>query len=320
MNSNTELFDLQVDTCVVAFIDILGFADMLKDKSDSEIIDVYRGLKVALDESLTEAEETLNGILNGTQLFFKKFENKDIEMPKFEVRQFSDNVYFSCKYTDEQSYIVSLLMIGIGSAMYQFRMMQKGYFVRGAISQGQSIQDERVVFSQGLIAAYELESKIALYPRIVIDKKVINSFHQSDQEDNFTRVIQNCIAVDWAGIYFVDVFEILQGLFQLIAFAAKDKTKTIQKIAQHVYPSEPINIPDNVSEEEINDAPFEMIDEIMKIVEQRIIQYKDQQQVKEKYLWLREYMQFHGKDVTKGSIEFITLDQERNPEDYKTKK
>ena len=54
-------------------------------------------------------------------------------------------------------------------AFLQFYLSREGIFVRGAISQGKHFENDRMIFSQGLVKAYELE-KAAVYPSILIDK------------------------------------------------------------------------------------------------------------------------------------------------------
>src|SRR5438876_10132066 len=47
------------------------------------------------------------------------------------------------------------------------------FLLRGGITVGDICHDDEVVFGPGLNRAYELESKVAVVPRIVVDEEVL---------------------------------------------------------------------------------------------------------------------------------------------------
>lgn len=55
------------------------------------------------------------------------------------------------------------------AAAYQLTLACHGVFVRGGIAIGQLWMDQTFVFGSGLINAYELEMKRAVYPRVIVD-------------------------------------------------------------------------------------------------------------------------------------------------------
>lgn len=59
--------------------------------------------------------------------------------------------------------------------MHNRLLLEKGIFTRGAITIGLYYSDENIIFSGGLVEAYNLESKVAKYPRIIVSDKLINS-------------------------------------------------------------------------------------------------------------------------------------------------
>ncbi|NTU74447.1 hypothetical protein HGB07_10060 [Candidatus Roizmanbacteria bacterium] len=59
-------------------------------------------------------------------------------------------------------------------AFIQFIMARDGIFLRGALSRGNHFENDRMIFSKGLVTAYHLETK-AIYPRIIIDSALIDS-------------------------------------------------------------------------------------------------------------------------------------------------
>lgn len=129
----------------VAFLDILGYANMVK--SDHE--------------GPSGEESYVNKLLKThkmSQDMIKGF--SDIKLI-----QFSDSVIFTAKYnTDILPDFLRLV------SDYQFNMIMEGMLVRGGITFGKHYHEENFLFSSGLIDAYYLESKQAKYPRILLSQ------------------------------------------------------------------------------------------------------------------------------------------------------
>jgi hypothetical protein len=84
------------------------------------------------------------------------------------VTTFSDNVVIST-VPDKDATPIFLDAI----ATLQLHASAKGFLMRGGVAVGDLIHDSEVVFGPALNRAYELESKIAIYPRIVVDDEVV---------------------------------------------------------------------------------------------------------------------------------------------------
>lgn len=82
---------------------------------------------------------------------------------------FSDNVVFSKPFAqgDVQWLLQSLAITQLGLAVL-------GFWVRGAVTVGPLHHDEHIVFGPALNRAYYLESNVARYPRILLDKPALN--------------------------------------------------------------------------------------------------------------------------------------------------
>jgi len=52
-------------------------------------------------------------------------------------------------------------------------LIDYGFIIRGAITIGDLYHDERIVFGPALNQAYEIESTIANYPRVIVDKRIV---------------------------------------------------------------------------------------------------------------------------------------------------
>jgi len=81
------------------------------------------------------------------------------------ITTFSDNVVFSKRYAPEDIpwFLHGIATIMLGAATF-------GFLVRGGVTRGSLIHDEHIVFGPALNRAYELESKQAVYPRVLIDE------------------------------------------------------------------------------------------------------------------------------------------------------
>jgi hypothetical protein len=84
------------------------------------------------------------------------------------VSTFSDNIVISSIPSKE---ITPYFLREI--ATIQLMTASMGFLLRGGIAVGEIIHDEEVVFGPALNRAYELESKVAIYPRIVVDEPVL---------------------------------------------------------------------------------------------------------------------------------------------------
>jgi len=133
----------------VAFLDILGFralsTALLSDPSQLD----------ALDYQMRLAERVLVG---------------DVGVVKdTAVRLFSDCILISCPVSPE--HLVRLLFT---LEFLQLRLVNSGVFIRGGLAIGTHFQTSRALVSSGLITAYELESKIAVFPRVAIHESFVN--------------------------------------------------------------------------------------------------------------------------------------------------
>lgn len=84
---------------------------------------------------------------------------------------FSDNLCLTIPVPEEinDEYYEKFIIIINVISLYQFILMDNGILVRGGLSEGLHFSNNIIIFSEGLVKSYDIESKIAIYPRIVID-------------------------------------------------------------------------------------------------------------------------------------------------------
>ena len=177
---------------IVAFLDILGFRDLITRMYEKQpklfglIRDVF---------SFTENEIRL-----ANEAFYYK-------LKQLEISSFSDSIVISAP-PDERF----LVFLYVGSIANYY--LKSGVALRGGIAVGSTYHKGNIVFGRGFISAYDLESKVAVYPRIVIDDSIVHQMNREDREflasernslaDKFYQSVDKQLRRDLDGCYFLD--------------------------------------------------------------------------------------------------------------------
>ncbi|MCB0720966.1 MAG: hypothetical protein KDC42_01575 [Ignavibacteriae bacterium] len=153
---------------IVVFLDILGFSNMLN---------VFEKEALGNDDSgidLYHQSPKLNSILkvidDSIQLLNKN---------QCKCYLFSDNICFTIDFVDDETefpdlFIEVLLLINILFKDF----LKNGYLLRGGIDVGWFLEDDSKAIGVPLLNAYYLESKIAIYPRVLLSEKFIEYLKQ----------------------------------------------------------------------------------------------------------------------------------------------
>lgn len=168
-----------------AFLDILGFKEkislMEKNLEDTSLADFY-------------ANECKNYI----QKVLQPDPKKDI---KFQI--FSDSIVLHCDQDrDLHREPLNLVNLLIAIAKIQSFMSSKGFWLRGAVTMGNLYSNEssNALMGTALIRAYELESKFAITPRVILD---LEFYSKLGGLDTFTKKINSFLSnlnyKNWVG-------------------------------------------------------------------------------------------------------------------------
>ena len=134
--------------CAVAFIDLLAVSNKIEVDSQWAINSVWLFYSYLTEE-------------------IKSFENV-----KYKI--FSDNILI-CEEIDEKNPQQAIFDIFTIVEKVELFMMKVGaLFVRGAISVDNLHYSENFVYGNALLKTYKLESKIAKYPRVIIDESIVD--------------------------------------------------------------------------------------------------------------------------------------------------
>jgi hypothetical protein len=142
----------------VTFLDILGFREIVNSWSPTDIAQMLRRTQgfAAPDEDEPEPGSLLDGT-NWTRAF-----------------AFSDSIVRMRPYDSEFSE-GSLFYEVIDLVHAQANLAVDGIFLRGGVSVGDAFFEENRAFGPGFVRAYQLESGVAQYPRIVVGPEVFET-------------------------------------------------------------------------------------------------------------------------------------------------
>lgn len=162
---------------IVLFIDILGFKELVTDKSNGfdNVNNIYEEFNMMIKESHNRFSEQTRSFERVTN---KKYGNVQ-GIIQFD-QKYQDLIFFSdCvvwtyptdKLPKIDFYLVLFSLCGVLGILTAVLYAKKITF-RGGIAIGDIYMSGGKVFGDGLVKAYELEKK-ACYPRIVFDKKLV---------------------------------------------------------------------------------------------------------------------------------------------------
>jgi len=175
---------------IVCFLDILGFADHVR---------------ATIRQNGSEDEDSIKDIASAFEIIRYLLDiDKPEERKGREVTQFSDSVVISFPINEESVVFYALLEI----LWVQLNLVLFGMLCRGAVSKGKLIHTEKMLYGPALIDAYRLESKAALYPRVILDESIvevgISAHAQHHLEEHERESIMGLLHRDSDGMYYID--------------------------------------------------------------------------------------------------------------------
>lgn len=164
----TTMAPVRYERKYVVFYDVLGWRQKIAEAgNDPEMI------------------VTLKAAVTGWALLG----NADVQSRGFKTRitTFSDNVVIS-EPLEGPNFHLLLFRLGYMQVLASW----SGLLIRGAITIGDIVHDDSIVFGPALNRAYELESEQAIYPRIILDPRIGDGFGELPpfmaEEDGLTFI------------------------------------------------------------------------------------------------------------------------------------
>ncbi len=183
---------------IVLFLDILGFKKIVEDtlqktkKSDEEEI----------IEKTSFLIETINEMTETAQINPK-------ETSKV-VTQFSDSIVISFNADDQKE--IPKLFFNLQRLIA--KLIAREILCRGAISYGPLYHKDNLIFGPAMVDAYETESQAAIYPRVILDKSVLEIMKNNYTFENthsyrriiFDADIDSYLKSDTDDKFYIDYF------------------------------------------------------------------------------------------------------------------
>lgn len=167
---------MQMGYSVVAFLDVLGFSAMV-ERDSTAIEPQYLPMFVEVfGEVAKEAREDIS------------------------LRMFSDSIVIEACLSPPN--VVRILQV---VSELQRRFLERHILLRGGIAFGKHFMDDYVTFSQALVAAYGIESRIARFPRVVVGDDLLNyTWHHSDATPELHEKLRELLTIDRDSAAFVN--------------------------------------------------------------------------------------------------------------------
>ncbi len=268
----------------MAFIDILGFSEMIKNSFKKKNNAVFIQLHQALDEAHKKSFELVKEII-GT-LGIPEINVQD----KFQYRQFSDNVIFSYEYgPDIAEYELGVYLITTMSDYYERIMLSKHFYVRGGIADGENVSAKNMIFSAALVTAYKYESKIAKYPRIVICKSILHKLNKISKDNIVRTLFPKLFVKDWTGTFFLNPFTMSRGLQEMI----RKHPETQQEI-QHLI-NNALQSASHIGNVEPDVSDEVLIELVLDDLQLKFKKHRSKLEIYEKYRWLKEFVDWQDE-------------------------
>lgn len=284
---------MEISNRIVCYIDVLGFSELIEKFEKTGDISIVKLISESFDEALNHIKRP-----QGT--------NKEA-IKELHYSTFSDNIIISIPFAEnELSFLTNFNIIATYAKAFQFIMIQKGFLTRGGLTHGKFYADENIIFSKALIDAYKIESGIAVYPRVVVDKKTIDVILKCNYQNIEFYAIQEYLIFDWNNTAFINYFNLLDDaafqideIFKSIKIDDPDFAKVINPIVTSL---------SSITKSSLEAPLFFVEEEKKKILNFVLTQYNSNisEKIKSKYKWLLEFY-IWLKAPNESMLKYLTI-------------
>lgn len=191
---------VRYETSLVCHIDLLGFRQLVRQRTPGEISKVLR-----LFSEAVEPVESGIRIPELNQRQFVAFSDLHITViPTRRAKGFVKGVIFN----------QILRLVHAQSVLF----FDHGIIIRGGMAVGEAVRSYGRFFGQAIIDAYDLESQHAIFPRIVVDRSVFREIKENpavwthdDAESELLAVKQLLHHDNENGLYYIDYLRVIEG-------------------------------------------------------------------------------------------------------------
>lgn len=248
----------KLDQRIVVFLDVLGFKDMIytfesEALENEDITQIQYHESPSLNKYISILNDAISLIRNSSSNYYL----------------FSDNICITLNYIENENSFIDVIKL-ICTLIREFS--REGYFLRGGIDVGWFFDSEDIAVGTPLINSYVLESKLAIYPRVLLS----------------TNFIENLVDDS-----------MLSKLSDLNLFL---KDNYLKKDEDHFF----INYFYYITSYDDKDSKKDFLIFYKELLSKKILEYSDKPRIKDKYVWLaKEFNNFI--DVYSTSYDQIDL-------------
>lgn len=141
---------------IVLFMDILGFKEIIEKKNPQEIAQILSSIKQILPLG------------------------KDLQTG-YKMTQFSDSVILSFDIPEDKNIAGILCVL---HSLLIVLVQSYDILLRGGMCIGEIYHEDPFVFGPAVNKAYKMESEEAKYPRIIVDKEIMDMFNDWNSKAN----------------------------------------------------------------------------------------------------------------------------------------
>ncbi len=223
VNNNTVAEDIwktphvQTDTYIIAYLDMLGSKERIENDPNGEHLN-------AINSLYSVTLEFINSWCKGTNL------------PGVKVKIFSDNIVIAKKISKDSASIPdSYCHVALFVALIQITaFIHAKWLIRGCISIGDLYIDDTLIWGKALVRAHNLEESIAIYPRVIIDQKLLRMMLITSEEERKNYFIN----IDVDGMFYLGYLEIIRATSkEIITDSGEQLISEYEKKLQTLKPS-----------------------------------------------------------------------------------
>lgn len=180
---------MEFEERLVAYIDILGF----KDKVEKA---------VSSPDDASKLHKALSRILSVKEDNYASDSFMEMKSMGVEVNTFSDCAVISYPASNPDN----LFFLIMDLIHLQLDLACQDVLLRGGLTVGPLYHDENIVYGTAMNNAYLMESRKAVVPRILVDKKAIEEYRNHFKNDNYSlQDMDSLLRKDADGEYCIDM-------------------------------------------------------------------------------------------------------------------
>ncbi len=147
----------------ILYLDILGYKQFLK---------MHKGNSLTL----------IHRCFENAKLFINDY-NTHLDLEKIKIKVYSDNLILSAELDGEiEDYGIYHDMIVLSACLQETAIVTCNLQFRGAVTAGNCHVDDDFVFGDAFMEAYELESKVADWGRVIVSEDIVKAIQPHVEE------------------------------------------------------------------------------------------------------------------------------------------